>query len=170
MSSIPQSKEELKQAIQTTFTKLLEEYHSLPPEHARTVGVDGNVKGTKISPSDTLAYLVGWGQLVLKWYTLKEQGEQVDFPETGYTWNQLGQLATHFHQSYSQREYEGLLTEFEETIQSLLQLIESLDNSALYEHTWYKKWTLGRMIQFNTSSPMKTTRTKIRRFKREYAL
>ncbi|TOC26278.1 hypothetical protein CGJ87_24220, partial [Vibrio parahaemolyticus] len=32
----------------------------------------------------------------------------------------------------------------------------------------YEQWTLGRMIQFNTSSPMKNVRTKVRRFNREF--
>ncbi|ARR51641.1 ClbS/DfsB family four-helix bundle protein [Photobacterium damselae] len=42
----------------------------------------------------------------------------------------------------------------------------SLSNHQLYQEPWYEKWTLGRMIQFNTSSPMKNVRTKVRRFKR----
>lgn len=41
-------------------------------------------------------------------------------------------------------------------------------NETLYGIAWYKQWTLGRMIQFNTSSPMKNMRTKVRRFKRTY--
>ncbi|MCF9684883.1 ClbS/DfsB family four-helix bundle protein, partial [Vibrio parahaemolyticus] len=38
----------------------------------------------------------------------------------------------------------------------------------LYGVAWYEQWTLGRMIQFNTSSPMKNMRTKVRRFNREF--
>ncbi|MBU2238452.1 MAG: ClbS/DfsB family four-helix bundle protein, partial [Gammaproteobacteria bacterium] len=36
--------------------------------------------------------------------------------------------------------------------------------------TWYEKWTLGRMIQFNTSSPMKNMCTKVRRFNKSNGL
>lgn len=48
------------------------------------------VNGTEISVSDTFSYLIGWGKLVLKWYDLKSKKQYVDFPETGYKWNELG--------------------------------------------------------------------------------
>ena len=35
------------------------------------------------------------------------------------------------------------------------------NNDELYQKTWYEKWTLGRMIQFNTSSPMKIYELKL---------
>ncbi|MBF4280444.1 DfsB family protein, partial [Vibrio anguillarum] len=119
---------------------------------------------------DTVAYLVGWGKLVLKWHSLKSQGLPVDFPDTGYKWNQLGLLAVSFHDQYSDWKYEDLLKELDLTINELIYLVSSLDNEELYETTWYEKWTLGRMIQFNTSSPMKNMRTKVRRFNKNNEL
>jgi hypothetical protein len=47
-----------------------------------------------------------------------------------------------------------------------LGIVESLDNQKLYGETWYEKYTLGKMIQFNTSSPMNNMRTKVRKFKK----
>lgn len=170
MSSIPQNKKELVQAITQAYQKLVNDYQSIPTELSRELGIEGNVKGTTISVCDTLAYLVGWGRLVLKWHQCKSQGEHVDFPETGYKWNQLGQLAQHFQQEYHYWEFSRLLSEFESTTQDILALIDSLDDQTLYGAPWYDKWTLGRMIQFNTSSPMKNVRTKIRRFKKSYAI
>ena len=49
----------------------------------------------------------------------------------------------------------------------ILQLIESKSNQELYEVSWYEKWTLGRMIQFNTSSPYTNARGRIRKWKKE---
>ena len=49
-----------------------------------------------MSVSDLVAYLIGWGELVLKWNEKKEKREKVDFPETGYKWNELGKLAKKF--------------------------------------------------------------------------
>lgn len=170
MSSIPQSKVELELAINTNFTKLMADYYSIPEKFVREPGVEGNRKGTQISVFDTLAYLVGWGKLVLKWHTLKSKGQAVAFPETGYKWNQLGLLADSFYKEYEHYSYTQLLNEFELTVEKVLALISSLTNQELYEIPWYNQWPLGRMIQFNTSSPMKNMRTKVRRFKKNKGL
>ncbi|MCE0558522.1 ClbS/DfsB family four-helix bundle protein [Motilimonas sp. E26] len=166
MSSIPQSKDELLLAINGIFTKLMADYRVISAGISRDNGLEGNIKGTQISVCDTVAYLIGWGKLVLKWQRLKSQGLPVDFPETGYKWNQLGLLADHFHQEYRDWQYEDLLNELESTVADVVDLISSLSNAELYEKPWYNQWTLGRMIQFNTSSPMKNIRTKVRRFKK----
>lgn len=162
MPSIPQNKDELINAIALASGKLLDDYRSIPVELSRTIALEGNVKGTAISVCDTLAYLIGWGKLVLKWYSLQSQGQSVDFPETGYKWNQLGLLAQSFQKGYKNWDYLSLQSEFTATTQDMA----SLDNHALYGVNWYEKWTLGRMIQFNTSSPMKNVRIKVRRFKK----
>ena len=167
---IPKSKEELTEAINIIFPKLMADYHSIPPNLTRELGVEGNIKGTEISISDTVAYLIGWGKLVLKWHLLYEQGEPVNFPENGYKWNQLGLLADSFHKQYANEQYSSLLGELERTVCQILSLISKLDNQTLYGQQWYESWTLGRMIQLNTSSPMKNIRTKIRRFKKSKSI
>ncbi|KJG55407.1 hypothetical protein UA38_19950 [Photobacterium kishitanii] len=168
MSSVPSNKDELEFAINSIFPKLMADYRSTPESHVRKSGVEGNVKGTLISVSDTVAYLIGWGKLVLKWYRLKSQNQHVDFPETGYKWNQLGLLAESFHDEYRNWKYDDLLIELESTVNEIQLLISSLNDHELYGVAWYEQWTLGRMIQFNTSSPMKNMRTKVRRFNREF--
>ncbi len=168
MSSVPSNKAELELAIKSIFPKLMADYHSISESKARKSGIEGNVKGTIINVSDTVAYLIGWGKLVLKWYHLKSQNQHVDFPETGYKWNQLGLLATSFQEEYRDWKYDDLLVELEYTVSEILLLISSLSDYELYGVAWYKQWTLGRMIQFNTSSPMKNMRTKVRRFKRDF--
>ncbi len=168
MSSVLKNKDELKLAINSIFPKLMADYRSIPESKVRKVGVEGNVKCTIISVSDTVAYLIGWGKLVLKWQCLKSQNQHVDFPATGYKWNQLGLLAESFYEEYRDWKYGDLLVELESTINEILLLISSLSDHELYGVAWYKQWTLGRMIQFNTSSPMKNMRTKVRRFSREF--
>lgn len=170
MSSVPQSKDELLSAINSIFPKLMTDYQVVPESLSRKCELEGNVKGTKISVCDTVAYLVGWGKLVLKWHSLKSRGLLVDFPETGYKWNQLGLLAGSFQERYSNWKYKDLLNELDSTINELIALVSSLSNDQLYETTWYEKWTLGRMIQFNTSSPMKNMRAKVRRFNKNNRL
>ena len=170
MSSVPKNKEELQKSISVAFKKILADYSTIPPQISREIGVVGNVKGTEISVSDTISYLIGWGKLVLKWYDLKSKNQPVDFPETGYKWNELGQLAQHFHSEYHDWSYDKLIKEFTATTDRILVLVESLDNQKLYGETWFEKYTLGKMIQFNTSSPMVNMRSKIRKFKKLNAI
>ena len=168
MSSIPQNKNDLITAIEVAFTKLYKDYDNIPIELTRIIAIEGNVRNTQISVCDTLAYLIGWGKLVLKWIDLKANNKPVDFPETGYKWNQLGLLAQSFQKEYQQTSFKRLLKEFETTTNEIIHLINKLDNNSLYHSQWYEKWPLGRMIQFNTSSPMKNIRAKVRRFKKEH--
>ncbi|OAN17962.1 hypothetical protein A3K86_03320 [Photobacterium jeanii] len=170
MSSVPQNQSELIEAITQAHAKLRTDLENIPESYTRLQGVEGNVKGTQISVCDTLAYLVGWGQLVLHWHSEKQAGRDVAMPAQGFKWNQLGLLAQHFHHEYRHHSYNDLLRAFDHTTEQILELIYSLDEYQLYGCPWYEKWTLGRMIQFNTSSPMKNMRTKVRRFKRENAI
>ena len=169
MTSIPSNKNELHEAIANAYRLLQADYQTIPDALSRIAAIEGNRKGTHICVCDTLAYLIGWGRLVLKWHGLSLAGQPIDFPETGYKWNQLGLLAQHFHREYQHWSYSSLQTELAEVVEQILALIEGIDNSALYGEPWYNKWTLGRMIQLNTASPMKSTRQKIRRFKRAHA-
>jgi len=168
--AVPKNKKQLIEAVVSARAALLKEYHSLPESLVQIPGVQGNVKGTKITVCDTLAYLIGWQNLVMKWYEGKAQGEEVIFPEAGFKWNELGRLAQYFYSLRVDREYEELLQEFRESSDTILDLLHSLTNETLYETPWYRKYTLGKMIQYNTSSPMKNIRTKIRQFKKQHSV
>ncbi|MBU2892858.1 ClbS/DfsB family four-helix bundle protein [Colwellia sp. D2M02] len=170
MSSVPKNKAELQKSISVAFQKILADYATIPSKVSREIGVIGNVKGTEISVSDTISYLIGWGKLVLKWYDLKSKNQPVDFPETGYKWSELGKLAQHFHSEYHDWSYDNLIKEFTATTDRILVLVESLDNQKLYGEAWFEKYTLGKMIQFNTSSPMANMRGKVRKFKKLNAI
>ena len=41
----------------------------------------------------------------------------------------------------------------DKTTNEILKLIDGKTNAELYEIPWYGKWTFGKMIQLNTSSP-----------------
>jgi len=164
MSTIATNQSELYHAIHDNFAKLLADYQRIPAEMSRDCGIEGHIKNTHISASDTLAYLIGWGRLVLRWHHYRSQGLYVDMPEVGFKWDQLGMLALHFYHQYQTWQYQDLLAELEATTAQILHLVDSLDEEALYGVNWYNKWTLGRVIQFNTASPMRSTQTKVRCF------
>ncbi|WP_413532961.1 ClbS/DfsB family four-helix bundle protein [Empedobacter brevis] len=161
--AVPINKEELQLAIKTNYKKLKQELFTISAELTLIENIDGHAKNTKMSINNLVAYLIGWGELVLKWNRKRENNEFVDFPETGYKWNELGKLAQKFYKDYEELDFNTLQTKLDETVVEILYLIEQKTNEELYEVSWYEKWTLGRMIQFNTASPYTNARGRIRK-------
>jgi len=165
--AVPINKDELLEAITANYDKLKKELLSIPVELTTLKELEGHSKGTLMSINNLMAYLVGWGELVLKWNYKKANNEAVDFPETGYKWNELGKLAQKFYKDYEDNSFEELLVKLDHTVVSIITFIKSKSNHELYEIPWYEKWTLGRMIQFNTASPYTNARGRIRKWKKE---
>ena len=163
---IPNNKEELLIAIKNNYKKLTNEFDSIPIERYEKKELDGHSKNTLMSINNLLAYLIGWGQLVLKWYDKKSKGLEVDFPETGFKWNELGQLAQKFYADYETEDFKSLQKKLEKTTTEIVKLIECKSNHELYEIPWYDKWSLGKMIQLNTSRPFKNAKDRIRKWKK----
>ncbi|MEO1515815.1 MAG: ClbS/DfsB family four-helix bundle protein [Bacteroidota bacterium] len=167
---IPQNKEELLAAIDHSCQKLCLDLDDIPPELTRLLELEGHAKGTQMSVADLLSYLIGWGQLVLKWQRLEKEGKEVHFPEEGFQWNELGQLAQKFYLDYAAHSFPELRQLMDKTVDDIRQFIQGQSNEALYHKSWYKQYTLGRMIQLNTASPYKNARNRIRKWKRSRKL
>ncbi|MGF6172195.1 ClbS/DfsB family four-helix bundle protein [Ensifer sp. 4252] len=164
--AVPQTKAELLNAIEMEFAKLERELDSIAPERFAEPSIEGHAKGTMMSVGDLVAYLIGWGELVVKWIEQDEQGLPVDFPETGYKWNELGRLAQKFYSDYRALSPAERLSRLAASKETLVALIEARDDQALCGQAWYGKWPLGRMIQFNTSSPYANARGRLRKWKK----
>ncbi len=167
---IPTNKSELLLAITDTYEKLKVDLGSIPSDLTNIKELPGHAKNTTMTVSNVVAYLIGWGELVLKWHAKKSNNEHVDFPETGYKWNELGQLAQKFYTDYDHLAYEQLLKHLDDTVGKLVSVINDTPAEFLYGKPWYEKYTMGRMIQLNTSSPYKNARTRIRKWKRSRSL
>ena len=161
---IPTSKTDLLTAIETSFDKLIADLARVPEEDAFEVSMEGHVAGTQMSPADLVAYLIGWNELVLKWLDQDDKGESVTFPEAGFKWNQLGALAQKFYVDYAQLTWLERLARLTRVKQHLCRTISQRTDAELYGAPWYDKWTKGRMIQFNTSSPYTNARGRIRKW------
>lgn len=166
--AIPQDKSELLKAINLNFDKLLGVLALVPEARTREAGMDGHASGTQMSVCDLLAYLLGWNELVLKWLERDASGQAIDFPETGFKWNELGKLAQKFYGDYAALSYAQLLERLGAARARVVSAIEARDDSQLYGRAWHGKWSMGRMIQFNTSSPYDNARARLRKWlKRE---
>ena len=163
--AIPSNKNELQKAIIDNYQKLTAELSDIPFALTTLQTLDGHTKNTLMSAHNLVAYLVGWGELVLKWHDKKSKGIEVEFPDTGFKWNELGLLAQKFYKDYEQDDFSVLIKKLEDTTSEILALIESKTNHELYEMPWYEKWTLGRMIQLNTAAPFKNAKERLRKWK-----
>lgn len=168
--SVPQNKQQLLQAIRTTYQKLTVDLCSVPPDRAREATLEGHALGTCMSTADLVAYLIGWNLLVLKWCDGKARGLPVDFPETGFKWNELGRLAQKFYADHAKIAYVDLLEQFSQVNAQIVALVERETDASLYGTPWYEKYTLGRMIQFNTSSPYANARARLRKWKKHQGI
>lgn len=160
--TIPDSKAALLAAIDRSFTRLTAELDQVPAGLARTPVMDGHAKGTQMSVADLVAYLVGWNELVLKWLARDAAGLPIHFPEAGFHWNELGRLALKFERDGADIPYPDLLRRLTAARAHIVTEIEVRDDDVLYRHPWYGKWTMGRMIQLNTTSPYENARRRLR--------
>ncbi|KML67212.1 ClbS/DfsB family four-helix bundle protein [Pectobacterium peruviense] len=161
--AVPESKEALIKAINSQFALLMKQIDAVPTERAFLPEMAGHAQGTLMSPANLVAYLLGWGNVVLKWHEHEEQGKTIDFPEAGYKWNQLGLLAQKFYQDYAPiTDWAELVALLAANKRSLIALVERYTDEQLYGECWYGKWTRGRMIQFNTASPYKNAAGRLR--------
>lgn len=164
--AIPNDKEQLLHAIDSTYQKLRRELSTIPVELTDRKELTGHANNTRMSINNLVAYLIGWGQLVIKWHDRTRKGLDVDFPETGYKWNELGQLAQKFYTDYEHDGFQALLALLDTTTGTIREIVATTTNTELYETARYGKWTFGRLIQLNTSSPFKNATGRIRTWKK----
>lgn len=163
---IPQNKQELIDAIEDAYSKLKKDLDTIPVNLTKQLELPGHAKDTLMSVNNLVAYLIGWGELVLKWNQLIKERKPVDFPDTGFKWTELGLLAQRFYKDYEKDDYPLLLEKLDTVVHQILSLIASSSNEEIYDQVWYKTYSMGRMIQLNTSSPYKNARTRIRKWKK----
>lgn len=167
--AIPQDKEQLLKAIDSHFNALSQALDQVPPERVDERSLEGHVKGTRISVSELVAYLLGWNERVLDWLEKDLAGLPMAFPADGFKWNQLGLLAQKFYRDHDALAYPQKRQRLEAAKQRIVSLIRQRDNAALYQCSWYAKWTLGRMIQLNTAAPYANARGRLRRWLKHHS-
>ena len=98
-----ENKEELKIEINKAFGKYISEFEDIP-ESLKNKRFDEVDK----TPTENLAYQVGWTSLVLKWEEDERNGLQVKTPSNEFKWNQLGELYQWFTDTYSHLSIQEL--------------------------------------------------------------
>lgn len=168
--AVPASKSELLDAIDETYGKLAADLQRVPIERARDSTMPGHKAGTVMSPADLVAYLVGWNELVLSWHAQRAEGTEPDFPAPGYAWTELGELAEQFYRDHADDSWPELLKQLASAKARIVTLVAGSSDAELYGAPWYGKYTEGRMVQLNTSSPYINARKRLRAWLRENGL
>lgn len=160
--AVPATKGELLAAIDKTFAQLERDLDRVPRSAVREPVLEGHVKNTLMSPADLLAYLIGWNQQVLTWHKRRAEGLPDELPAPGIKWNELGLLAQNYYAGHKNDSWDQLRSQLYDAKKAIIDLIQGYSDVELYGQPWYGKWTMGRMISFNTSSPYTNARGRIR--------
>lgn len=160
--AVPASKDELLAAIEKTFTRLEKDLDRVPMDRVRDPVLEGHASGTVMSPSDLVAYLIGWNEQVLTWHRRRLAGLPDEFPAEGISWNELGLLAQRYYAEHRDESWPELRDRLAGAKARIVSLVEGHSDEELYGEPWYGTWTMGRMISFNTSSPYTNARGRIR--------
>jgi len=141
--AIPKDKTELLAAIEDTFNKLEKDLVDIPVELTKIAALEGHKKNTQMSVCNLVSYLIGWGELVIKWHKLSVNNKPIDFPETGFKWTELGDLAQKFYADYEDDNYPTLLIKLRRVVAKIKKIIVGLNNEALYTVPIYKTYPMG---------------------------
>lgn len=162
------NKQQLLNEINKTAQLFIDEFSSIP-ESQKDVLVDGVDR----TPSQMLAYQLGWLNLVKSWDDQELAGNSPVLPAPGYKWNRLGDLYQEFYKTYQGFSLQELILSFKQQINIWNDWIESLSEATLFikdERNWTKPypeaWTVAKFIHINSVAPFKSFRTKIRKWKR----
>jgi hypothetical protein len=165
-------KYESKKALIDEITKsaklFIDEFRSI-----NNLDKDVFVNGVDRTPSQMIAYQLGWLNLILSWEQDNKEGKNVITPAPDYKWNNLGGLYQSFYDKYANDSIETLIELFNQDVHKIIQLVESYNDQELFEQggrQWASStpsnWPIWKWIHINTVAPFKTFRTKIRKWKK----
>ena len=124
------------------------------------------------TPSEHLAYQLGWVTALLDWERREQAGEAVQTPAPGYKWNALGDLNQHYYHTYGALTLAEQQTMLREKVAALCAWIDGLSDDELFlpaQRQWATTaalWPLWKWIHINTVAPFTNFRTQIRKWKK----
>jgi len=160
----PLSREILKEYI-----RLKDLVSRLPSKTLKEI--DGT--GGKVSVADLIAYQIGWGKALIRWYEAGLKGEIPQMPGDGFTaWNYAA-IARFFYETYA---YDGAAAQdnhFKRVVEQILDIVEKENATGQLDRTgiwpWCtlpsgKQWPLSKWIKVNTASPYKRASVLIKKW------
>lgn len=129
--------------------------------------------GVDKTPSQNIAYQLGWSHLLLQWEADERKGIEVKTPTPDYKWNNLKGLYQSFYEQYGSYSLQQQRELLQSQVNEIIDWIESLDHETLFvpeQRKWATtpaKWPVWKWIHINTVAPFKNFRTQLRKWKKE---
>lgn len=120
--------------------------------------------GGKVSIADLIAYQIGWGNCLIRWYETGLKGEHPEMPGDGFSQWSYEEIAKHFYKKYRYDGAEEQMKILDELVLNILKIVDreekngNLDQIGVW--AWCtlrsgKSWPLSKWIQVNTIAPYK---------------
>jgi len=161
---------ELFHNIQKSAASLIEIVSRVPLSQRTLPIIEGT--GGNASVADLLAYQIGWGQCVIRWYEAGIRGERPDMPGEGFTkWDYVA-IAKHFYAKYRYHDSLEQIAVFQKTVAALAAIVVKeheagrLESVGIWPWTTLasgKQWPLAKWIQVNTVAPYRRAILQIKR-------
>jgi len=162
------SREDLILEISNRSTLFIQEFDYIDEKDKNRL-----IEGVDRTPTQMIAYQLGWMKLILDWEKKEKQGYTVVTPTPDYKWNRLGGLYESFYKQYSDYSLKELSLMFIDVKEEIIELINGYTDIELFERggsNWASStpsnWPIWKWIHINTVAPFKSFRTKIRKWKK----
>lgn len=152
----------LIQDIQREKNRLVKLVSEIPFAKRTLKMIDGT--GGTVSVADLIAYQIGWGKNLIRWYEAGMKGEKPNMPGDGFVkWDYVA-IAQYFYDKYHYDASEQQLEVFEQMVSRILEIVECEEKSGQLDKIgvwdWCtlssgKQWPLCKWIQVNTVAPYK---------------
>jgi hypothetical protein len=152
----------LIQDIQKEKDKLIQLVSNIPSSVLSDKIIDGT--GGKISIYELIAYQIGWGKCLIRWYEMGIKGQSPEMPGDGFLrWNYKA-IAKHFYHEYQCSSLHQQILIFEQIVLRIVAIIQTESETANLEQIgvwpWCtlpsgKQWPLSKWIRVNTAAPYK---------------
>lgn len=160
--------EDLVNEIQKRADLFIDEFIEIPESKKNLV-----VEGVDRSPSQMIAYQLGWMRLMLSWESRELSGEIVKTPHDDFKWNNLGGLYERFYSDYKDVALSELISEYRNTVADIIKFVKNISDEDLFlpgGRNWAAStpanWPVWKWVHINTVAPFQTFRSKIRKWKR----
>lgn len=149
--------------IQREYERLAELISPLSPSERKIKAIEGK------SIDDLIAYQIGWGSCLIRWYEAGVNGEMPEMPGEGFSKWDYTSIARHFYCKYASAP--DLDEKFRQIVLRIIDIAhkeeQSLDKTGIWPWCTLpsgKEWTLGKWIRVNTIAPYKRAYSLIKKF------
>lgn len=156
------TKPSLADSIRKEYRKLASCYADIPPAERLEKSIAFNKM--MVSPSDLIAYQIGWGNFLIHWYEAGIKGENPQMPGDGFTTWDYPRIAMHFFNKYAHQQGFQQERVFQETAEQIAVIAEKesqtghLEKRGVWPWCTLKsgvKWPLCKWIRVNSVAPYK---------------